>query len=581
MFRIRRIHDDLLPSNREAVEQVQAILADRIPAAGVSAGTALNAQLLNPLSQQLRALLWVAEDGKGRVQGFAYLLHAPDIGLAWLDWISASRGARSGVGGALYDRVREAALGLDVPGIFLECLPDDPELCADPDERAENGRRLKFYEGYGARPIIGTKWETPVPSGDDTPPLLVFDDLGQDLPLPAAKARVLVRAILERKYASLCPPDYMEMVIGSFVDDPIQLRPPRYVKTERVNVPRKPVPVDRQIALFAHDGHEIHHVRERGYVETPTRIRAIARELEKTLLFDSQPITRAPEAAITAVHDAEMVSYFKKLCASLPPERSVYPYVFPVRNPYRKPRDLETRVGYYCIDTFTPMSRNAWTAARRAADCAYSAALQVSRGSQLAYALVRPPGHHAERSAFGGFCYLNNAAIAAHELSRIGPVALLDIDYHHGNGQQDIFWSRSDVLTVSIHGHPSFAYPYFCGFADEVGSGPGEGYNLNLPLPETIEVRRFVDALDKAVRRIRRFEPMFLVVSLGLDTARRDPTGTWPLRAKDFDAMGAVIGGQGYPTVVVQEGGYDTRVLGVNARHFFTGLFRGAGADKR
>ncbi len=576
MFRIRRIHDDLLPSNREALEQVQAILRDRIPEAAEADVLGIPAQLSDPLTKQLRGLLWVAEDGRGRVSGFSHLLHAPDIGLAWLDWISAAREARSGVGGALYERTRDAARRMGVPGIFLECLPDDAALCKDEALRKENGRRLKFYENFGARPIIGTAWETPVPSGDDTPPYLVFDDLGQGTKLSAARARVLARAILERKYSDLCPPEYLEAIVGSFVEDPVRLRPPRYTQIESVPVDVLKVAVDARVALFAHDGHAIHHVRERGYVETPTRIGAIARELDKTALFEPATIERAPEAAIAAVHDMEMVSYFKKMCAALPEGRSVYPYVFPVRNAARKPRDLEARVGYYCIDTFTPLSRSAWEAARRAVDCAWSAARSLARGQRLAYALVRPPGHHAERRSFGGFCYLNNAAIAAHELTSLGPVALLDVDYHHGNGQQDIFWRRKDVLTVSIHGHPSFAYPYFCGFADERGEGEGEGFNVNLPLPEAIDARRFLETLDAALAQIERFKPSALVVSLGLDTARRDPTGTWSLTAKDFESSGFAIGRLGLPTAVIQEGGYDTRVLGVNARRFFTGLWRGA-----
>ena len=136
---------------------------------------------------------------------------------------------------------------------------------------------------------------------------------------------------------------------------------------------------------------------------------------------------------------------------------------------------------------------------------------------------------------FGGFCYFNNAAIAANMLARYGKVAILDVDYHHGNGQQEIFYARSDVLTVSIHGHPSFAYPYFTGFRDETGIGAGAGFNLNIPLPEHLTPEQHRSAVAEGLRRIRRFRPTFLVVSLGLDTARGDPTGTWSNRARDFE----------------------------------------------
>jgi acetoin utilization deacetylase AcuC-like enzyme len=192
--------------------------------------------------------------------------------------------------------------------------------------------------------------------------------------------------------------------------------------------------------------------------------------------------------------------------------------------------------------------------------------------------LVRPPGHHAERRVFGGFCYFNSTAIAAHYLSAYGAVAVLDIDYHHGNGTQDIFYERADVLTISLHGHPRFAYPYFSGFEDETGRGPGAGYNLNIPLPEHLDGTHYREVLMRALRRIKRFNPQFLVVALGLDTARGDPTGSWSLRARDFEANGRMLGALHVPTLVVQEGGYDSRSLGVNARHFFQGLSAGLAA---
>ncbi|MGD9117355.1 MAG: histone deacetylase family protein, partial [Dehalococcoidia bacterium] len=229
-----------------------------------------------------------------------------------------------------------------------------------------------------------------------------------------------------------------------------------------------------------------------------------------------------------------------------------------------------------CIDTFTPINGNAYLAAKRAVDCALTTAEQILEGYRLAYALVRPPGHHAERRAFGGFCYFNSAAVAAQYLSSYGKVAVLDIDYHHGNGAQNIFYKRADVLTVSVHGHPSFAYPYFSGFTDEKGNGAGKGYNVNIPLPEELDGESYRQALGEALRRVERFRPQFLIVALGLDTAREDPTGSWSLEADDFEAVGGMIGWLRLPTLVVQEGGYDTRVLGINARRFCSGLWSGS-----
>ena len=148
----------------------------------------------------------------------------------------------------------------------------------------------------------------------------------------------------------------------------------------------------------------------------------------------------------------------------------------------------------------------------------------------------------------------------------------MDIDYHHGNGQQDIFYERSDVFTVSIHGDPDFAYPYFTGFSDEVGRGPGEGFNLNIALPEHQDGKQYRRALARAIEAIRVFDPKFLVVCLGLDPAKGDPTGTWSLGADGFTANGRMIGELNLPTLVVQEGGYRTRTLGINARCFFSGV---------
>ncbi len=384
-----------------------------------------------------------------------------------------------------------------------------------------------------------------------------------------------MRAILERKYGDYCPPAYIKDVVASIRDNPVRLRERRYVKTPTRQTGPRSAPRQRRIAVVINDRHQIHHVRESGYVEAPARVRVIRRELGKVDLFDDLRPRRYSEDWITAVHDPGLVDFIKRASAAVKPGQSVYPYVFPLRNKARPPREYPLRAGYYCMDTFTPINENAYRAARRAVDCTLTAADAVLDGHTAGYALVRPPGHHAEREAFGGFCYFNSAAIAANYLSRYGKVALLDVDYHHGNGSQDIFYKRSDVLTVSIHGHPRDTYPYFSGFEDETGHGEGEGFNLNIPLPEKIGGERYRQALTQALARISRFKPGMLVVSLGLDTARNDPTGSWSLGAKDFDQNGALIGGLGLPTLIVQEGGYNTRTLGVNARHFFIGLWRG------
>lgn len=575
LFRIRRIQDDVLEVNRRALQRVQALMHEQFPSVPLEKIAELTLQLRDPVARRLRTVVLVAER-RQQIAGYAIVMHAPDLDFCFLDFIASAPGeAGRGIGGALYERVRDECRLLGATGLLFECLPDDIDGLENPEKLRENAERLRFYERYGARPIANTAYQLPVTPTDTDMPLLVFDDLDSGVPLRKRQARAYVRAVLERRYNWLCPPEYVQKVVSSIQDDPVKLRPPRYVKKKLpTTLSAARVPYDARFLLVVNDKHDIHHVRERGYVEAPVRVGTIRRELEKLDIFHTVPPTRFADAHVTAVHDLRFVRYLKRMCGALPPGESVYPYVFPIRNPSEPPRDLPIRAGYYCIDTFTPLNQNAWPAARRAADCALTGASALLAGRLVAYALVRPPGHHAEHKTFGGFCYLNNAAIAAQLLSKHGRVAMLDVDYHHGNGQQEIFFSRKDVLTVSIHGHPRFAYPYFSGFPREVGQGEGEGYNLNIALPERTDGKTYARALERALVAVRSFAPRFLVVCLGLDTAKGDPTGSWSLGAADFEHNGSVIGALGVPTLVVQEGGYNTRNLGVNARYFFRGMWQ-------
>jgi len=572
MFRIRRVFDIVLPVNRSAIEQVKEILTTQFSELPPEEVESLEEKIRNPFAQRLVSVLTVAENRQRRVLGFAIVLHDPELRFCFLDFIAAGKGLTSrGIGGSLYEWIRDDAFARGCRALFFECAPDQLPAGTAPEVVRANAARLRFYESYGARPVVGTAYETPISADDTSPtPYLVVDALGTDQPLDGRWVRKVVRAILERKYAHLCPPEYVERVVRSFPTGEVTLRDFRYVKPEKVA--GRPAPRRSPAPMVVNDRHEIHHVRERGYVEAPVRIPRILQALDGTGWFSNLPPREFSLENITAVHSRELVYYLRRACEHVEEGRSLYPYIFPVRNRARRPRERSVLAGYFCIDTFTPIHRNSFRAAKRAVDCTLTAAVQILEGERLVYSLVRPPGHHAEHESFGGFCYFNNAAVAAHYLSREGTVAILDVDYHHGNGQQDIFYHRADVLTVSIHGHPSFAYPYFCGFDEETGEGAGEGFNLNLALPERVEGQEYRRALRRAVERVRAFAPDFLVVALGLDTARGDPTGTWNLTASDLERNGRLIAELALPTLVVQEGGYRTRTLGSNARAFFRGL---------
>ena len=573
MISVRRITDPSSPSDRAAIEECQAMIRTQFPGMPSADIDKIPDLLVDPLKYRFVATLFVAEYGHGRLRGCALLLNAPDLKFAYLDTITAAPGRTGGgVGAILYQAVRQEALDHKASGLYFECLPDDPALSPDTKIRRQNASRLRFYERYGARPIMGTAYETPITPGATDSPYLVFDGLGRHQMPRAARLKEIMRAILERKYGDTCPPSYIEKVIASIKDSTLHLRAPKLAVAA---VKASPEPFAFKIPLIVNDKHEIHHIRERGYVQAPVRIAAITAELDKSDLFDRVEPQHFPDKWVRAVHDDGLVDYIIAACAEAPERKSLYPYVFPIRNPERKPKDKSVLAGYWCIDTFTPLNRNAYPAARRAVDCALTAAERVRTGAPIAYALVRPPGHHAERSAFGGFCYFNNSAIAAHYLSANARVAVLDVDYHHGNGTQDIFYERADVLTVSIHGDPSIAYPYFTGFRSERGRGQGQGFNLNLPLAEKATPEEHRGALTLALRRIERHQPDYLVLALGLDPARGDPTGTWSLTGSDFRLMGRMIGALGLPIVAVQEGGYLTRTLGSNARNVFQGLMEG------
>ncbi len=226
----------------------------------------------------------------------------------------------------------------------------------------------------------------------------------------------------------------------------------------------------------------------------------------------------------------------------------------------------------FIMDTYTPMTGETYQAAKVAVDVALTGAALMKDGEKLVYALSRPPGHHAGHVNMGGYCYFNNAAIAANYLSEFGKVAILDIDYHHGNGTQQAFYSRDDVFYVSLHADPEEKFPYISGFEDETGRGEGKGYTKNYPLPLDTTEEQWIAALKKAIKNIQQFSPSFLVVSAGFDTYINDPIGKLGLDISSYSKVGGRIAALQLPTLVIQEGGYNVAAFGVIATSFVKGL---------
>ena len=289
-------------------------------------------------------------------------------------------------------------------------------------------------------------------------------------------------------------------------------------------------------------------------------------------------------APIEAVHDPGLVRFLRAAWAEFqlvrPGTREVVPDVFMHRSlrvgmgDIDEPTPIEARLGWWTHEVTTPITEGTFDAALGAVDTALSATAAVLEGERVAYGLCRPPGHHAGTALYGGYCFLNNAAIAAnHVASATGTrVTILDVDYHHGNGTQQIFYARDDVQYVSLHADPVRAYPFVIGFAEETGTGRGRGSTTNILLPAGTGDDAYLSSLEQACEAITAFSPSLLIVSLGLDTFIEDPIADLALTADGFERCGALVGRLGLPTVVLQEGGYDIASLGNNVRRWLHGI---------
>jgi len=344
--------------------------------------------------------------------------------------------------------------------------------------------------------------------------------------------------------------------------------------------------------VFFNDRHALHHGRHemfRGELvpcfEVPARADYVIEELRRRGLGTIE--TSAPEVPMALLERVHAPRYLQFLSTAwdewvaLDPknaQRDALPSYWPIRT-FRSdvlPASFPARMGLFSFDAGSPITAGTWTAARQGASCAVAGAQRLLAGDRAAFALTRPPGHHAGAEFFGGYCFLNNAAIAAQALRDGGldRVAVLDIDYHHGNGTQAIFYERPDVFFASVHGDPHTEYPYYLGYADERGAGEGEGFNLNLPLPRGTGFVRWRAALTQALAAINGFGAQALVVSLGLDTFEADPISGFALRSDDYLSVGEDLAAAGLPTLFVFEGGYAVAEVGVNAANVLQGFER-------
>ncbi len=313
--------------------------------------------------------------------------------------------------------------------------------------------------------------------------------------------------------------------------------------------------------------------------ENPRRADMVLAQVQAVKLGAVLPAQTFALDPILRVHRSDYVTFLQTAWSAWVAAHGEYdalPLNWPTRTMRhdRIPEAIDGQLSYYSFDAGTPITAGTWRASFAAAQVALTAQAQVAQGAPSAFALCRPPGHHAAKDFYGGYCFLNNAAIAAQAFRDAGAarVAILDVDYHHGNGTQTIFYDRSDVFFLSLHGHPSQEYPYFLGYEDEIGEGEGKGYNQNYPLRWGTSWHTYQEALEDAIRRIQIYHPDVLVISLGVDTFENDPISKFQLTLEDYPKIGERIAKVKAPTLFVMEGGYAVDEIGINAVNVLLGF---------
>lgn len=312
--------------------------------------------------------------------------------------------------------------------------------------------------------------------------------------------------------------------------------------------------------------------------ERPSRIEYIVERINKVGIGDIVHPDSFNENTITRIHDEDYITFLKSAWqewSNAGYNGEAIPTTWPARRMVQKcPEHIDGKLGYYAMACETSITSGTWEATVASSQVALSGATRIQQGQRCAFSLCRPPGHHAALDMYGGYCFVNNAAVATQHLLDNGAsrIAIIDVDFHHGNGTQDIFYHRDDVLFVSLHGDPLHAFPHFLGYTNETGAGKGDGLNINFSMPPGTNYEQWCVALKQGLARIADFSPDALVVSLGVDTFENDPISFFKLKSDDFLHYGNLIAKAGFPTLFVMEGGYDIKEIGINTVNVLQGF---------
>ncbi|TVP49675.1 MAG: histone deacetylase family protein [Halomonas sp.] len=332
----------------------------------------------------------------------------------------------------------------------------------------------------------------------------------------------------------------------------------------------------RQVQTELHDGTLV------TPFECPERLDLVLKQLRQSSLGDIRTPKTYGLAPVLAVHDEGYVTFLAncwKEWLAAEHEGEAIPNIWPARSMRsdRIPASISGQLGYYALAAETSISAGTFEAAMASKDVALAAVEHMLETGEPSFGMCRPPGHHAAYDQFGGYCFFNNAAIAAQRALDAGKrrVAVLDVDFHHGNGTQQIFYGRDDVLFVSLHGDPAVTFPYYLGYADEIGEGKGEGFNVNYPLPPGTSVVDWMATLEQALAQIQAAECECLIVSLGVDIFEDDPISAFTFTSADFTVLGERLAQTGLPSVFLMEGGYAVDEIGVNVVNVLQGFEQG------